>query len=274
MVDADRLPPPALPAPSITYALSLWSTSPPLPLIETAPRLPHTLLFVAGLTDTFGTVPYVDQLAIAVAPLGFNVVQPQLSSSLGGFGVSSLEADAHELALVMRHLRTRSVNQKHPVSKVVVMGHSTGCQDMAQLLAFERPGVGVDGVILQAPVSDRDDWEYKNPPGSDARKDLERATVLFEKGHGDQLMERRVELPMRAPVHAPVETSAPTVSYRANAEAVQQPAMSAYRFWSLYAVGGDDDFFSAGLDDSYVARVWNSMLGSDRYVTALLGAEE
>lgn len=251
-------------ASTIQYSLSLWGQSPPLPLLETSPTLPHSLIFVAGLTDTFGTVPYIERLAVAVAPLGFNVVLPQLSSSLGGFGLSSLGSDAQEIALVMRHLRTRSQNPKHPNAKVVVMGHSTGCQDMVHLLQMDRPGVGVDGVILQAPVSDRDDWNVHNKPDSPAFAELKEATKLVEQGEPGKLMPRNI---------APIRKYS-SQSPQANANAVQKPAMTAYRFWSLYAPGGDDDFFSLDLDEKTVTKIWSNVLGEHRFVTALLGAEE
>lgn len=88
--------------------LSLYTTSPSLPLFESVPsqqpqqdpsqpspqHLPHALIFVPGLTDTLGTVPFLPRLASEVERLGYSLVQPQLSSALGGWGVASLDGDA------------------------------------------------------------------------------------------------------------------------------------------------------------------------------------
>ncbi|MCO5554328.1 hypothetical protein L7F22_007857 [Adiantum nelumboides] len=146
----------------VRHALSLWHQSPTLPLLETSPSSANVLIFIPGLTDTLGTVPYLDELAANIAELDFSLVQPQLSSSLGGFGLSSLEADAQELELVIKFLQEQRKSRDRQgapagLGKVVLMGHSTGCQDIAHFfaLADRRRSQTVHGAVLQAPVSDR-----------------------------------------------------------------------------------------------------------------------
>jgi pimeloyl-ACP methyl ester carboxylesterase len=243
--------------------VSLWSQSPALPMMETRPQSRNTIIFVGGLSDTLATVPYLPLLAEAIAPLDFSLVQPQLSSSLGGFGLSSLEADAQELCLVVRHLLSRTENPKPKDGKLIIMGHSTGCQDIAHLLSKERPDVRIDGAILQAPVSDREYFEEQNGEGSEGRTMLHEATALKEQGRGATLLQRNIDPSQR-----------PTSKYEINGSAFQDPAMTAYRYWSLNAVGGDDDYFSSNLEEERVAQIWSDAVARGGNILALLGAEE
>lgn len=245
--------------------ISLWSQSPALPLIETRPSSRNTLIFIGGLTDTLGTVPYLPLLAEAIAPLDYSIVQPQLSSSLGGYGLSSLEADAQEICLVIQHLQKRAVNPKPKDGRMILMGHSTGCQDVVHVLSHDRTGIRIDGAILQAPVSDREAYEESNPEGSPDRSILKEATTMVEQGKGSTLLTRDATAPPRAPCSS---------RWKVNEDAFQDPAMTAYRFWSLYAVGGDDDYFSSDLSTEKMTEIWKDTIQRGNRILALLGEEE
>ena len=54
-------------------------------------------------------------------------MQVLLSSSYGGWGVASLDGDAEELEELLAHLTSR-----RGVKRVVLCGHSTGCQDIVR----------------------------------------------------------------------------------------------------------------------------------------------
>ncbi|PWN29748.1 DUF1749-domain-containing protein, partial [Jaminaea rosea] len=232
-----RDPPPS------RWSLSIYTSQPAkLPLLDSDPSLPHSVVFIPGLTDTFGTCPYLDRLAAGVAPYGFSVVQLQLSSSLGGFGVCSLEGDAQEIARGVSWLR-----EKRGKDKVVLMGHSTGCQDAMAYLSHPNGAAArgekaiVDGVVLQAPVSDRESWENEyaqesSEVGKRTRKTLRDASRLVEEGKGSQLLPRDVPV-IRRP--GPDDTE-----QLGNVDAVNDSPMTAYRYWSLFAKGGEDDYFS------------------------------
>jgi pimeloyl-ACP methyl ester carboxylesterase len=251
---------------STVQHVSLWSKSPALPMLETRPESKHSLIFIAGLSDTLATVPYLASLAEAIAPLDFSLIQPQLSSSLGGYGLSSLEADAQEICILIDHLQTRSIHPKPKDGKMVIMGHSTGCQDVAHLLSQHREGIQVDGAILQAPVSDREYFEAENEAGDDDYKLLEEATALVKAGKGSTLLERHIDAPRVAP---------PTFKeYEVNGDAFQDPAMTAYRFWSLNAKGGDDDFFSSDLTEERISEIWRNTIDRGHRVLAMLGKLE
>ena len=115
----------------------------------------HTLIFVGGLFDTIGTVAYVPGLAASLPP-DWRLIEAILGSSSRQWGISTLNDDVKEIADLVAHFRGISSD-----SKIVLMGHSTGCQDAVHYLLSPHPGdglarPGVDGVVLQASVSDRE----------------------------------------------------------------------------------------------------------------------
>lgn len=245
--------------PPLTGTLQIYRRTPvALSYFDTDPSLPHTLLFVPGLTDTIGTIPYLPSLATSIAPLGFSLVQPVLTCQLGGYGQCTLEGDSQEIAACIAHLRT---TREKKGGRVVVMGHSTGCQDaIAYLLSSGRasePSTRIDGAILQAPVSDRESYELQRESASDQERvemdaELAHATKLVEEGRGSTLMPRKdISLPTdphdpATPAAAAAETD---TRKDGNVSAVHSLAMTGYRMWSLKARGGHDDFFSCDLDD-------------------------
>ncbi|KAJ5722573.1 hypothetical protein N7488_000608 [Penicillium malachiteum] len=135
------------------------------------PSRPHSLIFIGGLTDGLGTVPYVAPLAKALETTQWSVFSVLLSSSYNGFGVSSLDLDVEEIAQCVEFVR----KLKGESGKVVIMGHSTGSQDVLHYLYSPNPlpknlefDVGLkyltrpqlDGAIMQAPASDREGTQH------------------------------------------------------------------------------------------------------------------
>ncbi|GLA39664.1 hypothetical protein AnigIFM63309_007262 [Aspergillus niger] len=129
----------------------------------------NALLFIGGLTDGLLTVPYVPTLASALSSTPNNtwsVFNVLLTTSYQGWGVNSLDRDIEDLAQCINYIR----KLKGPESKIVIMGHSTGSQDVLHYLSApnpipQNPSVNglqyltrppVDGAIMQAPVSDRE----------------------------------------------------------------------------------------------------------------------
>ncbi|KAK8220044.1 hypothetical protein M8818_000460 [Zalaria obscura] len=115
----------------------------------------NVLLWVGGLSDTYRSVSYPYKLASLLPPT-WELAQACLSSSGHGWGHGSLGQDVAELAKIVDYFR----NLKGGKGKVVLMGHSTGCQDGLHYVSSPvlegttRPAI--DGLILQAPVSDRE----------------------------------------------------------------------------------------------------------------------
>ncbi|KAI5349716.1 hypothetical protein L3X38_002605 [Prunus dulcis] len=172
------------------------------------------VIFIGGLTDGFLATDYLEPLAIALDKEKWSLVQPLLSSSYSGYGTSSLQQDAMELDQLISHF----IN-KEDSEGVVLLGHSTGCQDIVHYMRTNAAcSRAVRAAILQAPVSDR---EYRATlPETAAMIDL--ASTMISEGRGLEL------LPSEADPGAPI---------------------TAYRYHSLCAYNGDDDLFSSDLTD-------------------------
>ena len=244
----------SFPAP-LAGSLQLYQGKPvALPYFDTNPSLPHSLVFLPGLTDTIGTLPYLPRLAECLSAHRFSLVSPQLTANLGGYGQCTLEGDAQEIAKCVAHLRSLPPKRG---GKVILMGHSTGCQEVvAYLLSSTRASsetTKIDGAILQAPVSDREYYQLQRQQASEKQRqemdqELQRATKLVESGQGASLMPRKNAEDIKLPID-PSDTQSELAG---NTSAVLQPAMTAYRTWSLKAKGGHDDFFSSDLDDATI----------------------
>ncbi|MCJ1391311.1 hypothetical protein MMC18_004174 [Xylographa bjoerkii] len=122
---------------------------------SSSPAGVHTLLFVAGLSDGLYTVPFTTSLARSL-PSNWRFVQPLLSSSYAGWGTSTLDKDVQELVQCINYILTL-----RPKGKIVMIGHSTGCQDIMHYLLSPAGKAGAPrphlaGGILQAGVSDRE----------------------------------------------------------------------------------------------------------------------
>lgn len=198
------------------------------------------LVFVGGLTDGFLTVPYVPQLASGVREnLGSKwvVVQALISSSYLGFGTGSLRRDAEEIGQLVKYLRTKRGKES---AKVVLMGHSTGCQDTMEYLTKYSREEGfekiqeINGGILQAPVSDSEAFEFwsKGEDLKTLKELISLAKTYLDAGKPNELLPK-----------AALDLALGT-------------AFTAYRFHSLATRRGDDDYFSSYLDDEDYAKTF------------------
>jgi pimeloyl-ACP methyl ester carboxylesterase len=90
-----------------------------------AQKKKHALVFIGGLGDGPHTVPAVRAVAARMSERlpDWSVFEVRLNSSFGQWGFSSLKEDAREIGEVVNYLRGRLGR-----NKVVLMGHSTGCQ--------------------------------------------------------------------------------------------------------------------------------------------------
>ena len=209
----------------------------------------NIILWVGGLGDGLLTVGYPIVLAQAL-PSSWGLAQVLLSSSYNGFGTGSLSRDAKELAQCVQYFR----KLKRPGSKVVIMGHSTGCQDAIEYLtgagSQERPEI--DGIILQGSVSDREAILLSMPQEQYDRA-VSYAQEMASNGRAEDVI----------PASAGVTTFGPV-------------PMTAYRWLSLLSPDkdGDDDFFSSDLPADSLQKIFGSlksptlflMGGADQYV--------
>nr|XP_043628171.1 UPF0613 protein PB24D3.06c [Erigeron canadensis] len=177
------------------------------------------VVFIGGLTDGFLATEYLEPLAVALDKEKWSLVQFLLSSSYSGYGISSLKEDASELDQLINYLINKDDSEG-----VVLLGHSTGCQDIVHYMRTNAAcSRAVRAAILQAPVSDR---EFRATLPETAEM-IDLASKLISEGRGSELMPR---------------------------EANQDSPISAYRFHSLCAYMGDDDMFSSDLSDDQLKQ--------------------
>ncbi|CAH9080555.1 unnamed protein product [Cuscuta europaea] len=196
------------------------------------------VIFIGGLTDGFLATEYLEPLAIALDKEKWSLVQFLLSSSYSGYGTSSLKQDAVELDQLISYL----IN-KEDSEGVVLLGHSTGCQDIVYYLRTNAAcSRAVRAAILQAPVSDR---EYRATlPDTASMIDL--ASKMISEGRGSELMPR---------------------------EANPDAPITAYRYHSLSAYNGDDDLFSSDLSDDQLKQRLGHMVSTPCQVIFSMGDE-
>ncbi|KAJ4722365.1 UPF0613 protein PB24D3.06c [Melia azedarach] len=177
------------------------------------------VIFIGGLTDGLFATEYLEPLAIALDKERWSLVQLLMSSSYSGYGTSSLQQDAMEIDQLISYL----IN-KEDSEGVVLLGHSTGCQDIVHYMRTNAAcSRAVRAAILQAPVSDR---EYRATlPETAAMIDL--ASTMIKEGRGLELM------PKEADPCSPI---------------------TAQRYHSLCAYMGEDDMFSSDLSDDQLRQ--------------------
>ncbi|KAK4184991.1 hypothetical protein QBC35DRAFT_415859 [Podospora australis] len=188
----------------------------------------NALVFIGGLTSGPHTTPLDFLTTDAVLGNGtWSIWELRMRSSFSGFGYSSLKNDAEDLAVLVSYLR------KQGKEKVVFMGCSTGCQDILEY-AKTKDTPAVDGYILTSPVSDREAAFLFMKPES-LSKSVSVAKNLIDAGKAEEAMPRE-DLPF-----------------------IFTTPITAYRWYSLAAVGGDDDFFSSDLPGLHLQKIFGSV---------------
>ncbi|CAL5079230.1 unnamed protein product [Urochloa decumbens] len=198
----------------------------------------HQVIFIGGLTDGLLATDYLEPLSLALEVEKWSLVQPLLSSSYTGYGISSLEQDALELDQLISYL----INKENSEG-VILLGHSTGCQDIVHYMRTNFAcSKAVSGVILQAPVSDR---EYRATLPETAEM-IDLAAKMISDGRGMDLMPR---------------------------EANPDAPITAYRYHSLCSYMGDDDMFSSDLSEDQLRQRLGHMSTTQCQVIFSMGDE-
>lgn len=198
----------------------------------------HQVIFIGGLTDGLLATDYLEPLSLVLEVEKWSLVQPLLSSSYTGYGISSLEQDALELDQLISYL----INKQNSEG-VILLGHSTGCQDIVHYMRTNFAcSKAVSGVILQAPVSDR---EYRATLPETAEM-IDLAAKMISEGREMDLMPR---------------------------EANQDAPITAYRYHSLCAYMGDDDMFSSDLSEDQLRQRLGHMSTTQCQVIFSMGDE-
>jgi alpha-beta hydrolase superfamily lysophospholipase len=207
----------------------------------------NIILWVGGLGDGIHTVSYPSILSQKL-PVGWGLAQVQLLSSLNGWGTGSLQRDVKEIAQCVEYFR----RLKGDGSKVVVMGHSTGCQDVMEYVTGkgheQRPRI--DGAILQAPVSDRE--------GLPAIMTSEEHAEIIRTAE-EYIQDGRAQDALPASVSGTYLGRLP---------------ISAYRWQSLLKKAGDDDYFSSDLSENELKKTFGAFPSHTSLLILFSGADE
>jgi pimeloyl-ACP methyl ester carboxylesterase len=180
---------------------------------------PNIVLFIGGLGNGIHDVPYTQFFAERLNKVGWGFVELLTSSSYIGWGTGSLKRDTDEVSKAVEYFRS---NEGDSRGKIVLMGHSTGCQDSIYYLVRAKNQQPVDGAILQASASDREAY----------------ITLSGEK-EWREMVEKLQKW---------VQSNDPTdVLPKTFTKNFFQAPISAERLLSLLVVEGDDDFFSSDI---------------------------
>ncbi|RYN42628.1 hypothetical protein AA0113_g6679 [Alternaria arborescens] len=187
----------------------------------------HAVVFIGGLGSGPHTTHYLDALNAMLEcasqsstdNVKYNLWELRMRSSYTAFGYGSLKEDGEDVASLVGHLKGIGVE------KIVLVGSSSGCQAIMTYASTEPAPPPVDGYIMQAPTSDRETAGLLMP------QDLLSASLEYA---GDLIAKGKEKTIMPASFIPSIITS----------------PVTAYRWYSLASVGGDDDFFSSDLPTS------------------------
>jgi pimeloyl-ACP methyl ester carboxylesterase len=216
---------------------------------------PNILIFVGGMFDNFLSPGYTVSLAqLFRGSSKWRIVHIQLSSAMRGFGISSLSRDVAELSIGVKFVR-ENLLAGNSGGKVVLMGHSTGTQDLISYCYLDNKIAGplsarekVDGIILQAAVSDRD----AATPGADVSRERQlRWTQCLDLARSTPEGERRTTI---LPMHLTNNIFGPA-------------PLSVERFLSLASPDSpgnpaEDDLLSSDASDEWLRKTWGTAFGS------------
>jgi len=111
------------------------------------------LILLGGLTDGLLSLPYVERLSSKLESLSkpFSLIQPLFRSSNLQYGWHTIDNDVEDLKVLIDYL----IHNRNNLKSIILMGHSTGCQDIVHYLRQEKKHPKIHRVILQGAVSDR-----------------------------------------------------------------------------------------------------------------------
>jgi hypothetical protein len=211
-----------------------------------SPSNNNILLFVGGMFDNFRGTGYVDELATALQNSAWRVCHVQLSSATRSFGTMSLARDVEEIDACIKFIRSSKIGKSD--TKVVLMGHSTGCQDVLTYIYSSGSRSPIQGAILQAAVSDRDAAMNSVNTNPETKKLYDQAMEIVSSTPKEQYKTTIIPMHLTTPIFGPVP-------------------MSITRFLSLVSPGspenpGPDDLFSNDLPSSQLSKTFGRV-GAD-----------
>jgi hypothetical protein len=243
------------------------------PLAANTPAYkPHAIIFIGGLSKRLLTDPYIPPLAAALAPTKWSIFSILLSSSYSGWGTHNLSDDSKEIAKCVNYIhlqkrKTRPNYSREVDGKIVLLGHSTGSQNaLNYVYCVTHTLPPVDGVILQAPVSDRESMVMKleNPDfPADAEMysfALQHAQILFNNHNQNEDAKPLMPSNIIRPFYGDVP-------------------VTAERFLSLQKKAFEhpffvDDMFSSDVDSRQLAETFGAISNKMHLCVLYSGADE
>ena len=135
----------------------------------------------------------------------------------------------------------------------MLLGHSTGCQDVLHYLVSEGERPPIDGGILQAAVSDREALAGLFSP-EEYKTSIELAQTYIDEGRGEDVLPRSIT------------------------GGVFRSPISANRWISLLSPGpdhaGEDDYFSSDFDEERLRRVFGKAGAARIRLSVLYGEKD
>lgn len=217
------------------------------------PAPKHVLLFIGGLYDTFNQPRYVNDIA-ALFPLHdqqtWRVMHVQLSSNGRSWGVMDIDRDVEEIGVCIQYIRDTLL--KDNSTDIVLMGHSTGCQDIMRYLTGPNPlnekgesRPKVQGAILQAPVSDRDAVLHVITEAPEIKRAFENAMKISESTPAETRKDIILPLSSTEPIFGSTPISVARWLSLVSPDSPDQPSI--------------EDFFSNDLHDTTLVKTFGSI---------------
>ena len=205
---------------------------------------PNTVVFIGGLSDGLLTNPYIPSLAKAL-PDSYSLVEILLSSSYEGWGTSSLDVDVQEIAQCVEYFQNL-----RPEGKIVLLGHSTGCQDVMHYLVSDGKRPKIDGGIMQGGISDREAMTAWMP-SQEYDRSIKVAKEYIDDGRGDDCLPGKIT------------------------GGIFPGMVSANRWMSLASPGpehaGQDDYFSSDFEDDRLQMTFGKAGSTGTPLSILFG---
>lgn len=181
-------------------------------------------------------------------PASYSPVEILLSSSYAGWGTSSLDEDVLEIATCVQYFR-----DLRPDGKIVLMGHSTGSQDVIHYLVSGAQTPKIDGGILLSGISDREAFAV-NLPRSTYDHSVKVAQEYVDDGRGRDCLPSSIT------------------------GSIFPGPVSAKRWISLMSPGpdhaGEDDYFSSDFDDERLRGTFGKIGGTETPISILFGGSD
>jgi pimeloyl-ACP methyl ester carboxylesterase len=233
----------------------------------------NIILWVGGLGDGLCTVKYPSVLS-SFLPSNWSLAEVITSSSYSGWGTGSLARDAQDIAHCVAYFRSgglrgdnveiyskvlsgmRLAQKGKGKEKIVVMGHSTGCQDVMEYLVGSKHGTRptIDGAILQAPVSDREALQ-NSIDRHEYEAAVSAARQMLKEGRADEVLPTNL-----------------------TKEIYDNAPISSYRLLSLLSPDGpgtgDDDYFSSDIADERLRETFGKLPSQTPLLVLWSGEDE